>query len=567
MSEKTSSKAAMRLRVSRDMLTKDLIAGLVMSIVTVPGALANGLLAGINPVYGVYSMIAGTTAAALFTSSVIMNVDSTSATSIATGDFLAGITSAEQQGYLVVLGILVGIWMLVFGLLKLGFLVRFISNSVMTGFLSGLGVLTILGQVGDITGYYSEAPNKVFKTIDTFLFHWQDIDPATFALGLITIALVVLISRTRFERYAFAVAVIGITLLAVLPIFDSVMLVGDTTEIPRGLPMPSLPDLSLVPQMLIPALTIAIIALVQGAGVSQSAPNPDGEYPDPSGDFRGQGAANLSTGIFSGIPVGGSLSGTTTLQTIGGISRWANIFTGLFAAIILVFFAPFIEILPMATLAGLLVVVGFSMIKAGRIQTVWHTGLVPSTVFIVTFIATLFLDLQVAVVIGVVLTFLLQIYRAAERVRIERIIQQVDGSFVEAELLEDLPSGEIVILQPIGSLFFAGTAEFVEHLPDVGRAQHSVVILRLRDRDEVGSTFIRAIQRFTNELLEGNNLLMLTGVGSHVFRQLEKTDLLDLIGEENIFPAERIFTAALEKAIAAASKWLDEVGEEPAGEE
>ena len=174
------------LRVPREVLTKDMVAGLVMSVVNVPGALANGLLAGINPIYGVYSMIAGTTVAALFTSSVIMNVDSTSATSIATGDFLAGFTSEEQQGYLVVLGILVGLWMLLFGILKLGFLVRFISNAVMTGFLSGLGVLTILGQVGDITGYYSDAPNKVFKTIDT-LFHWQEIDPATLSLGIITI--------------------------------------------------------------------------------------------------------------------------------------------------------------------------------------------------------------------------------------------------------------------------------------------------------------------------------------------------------------------------------------------
>jgi SulP family sulfate permease len=123
--------------------------------------------------------------------------------------------------------------------------------------------------------------------------------------------------------------------------------------------------------MLLPALTIAIIALVQGAGVSQSTPNPDGEYPDPSGDFRGQGAANVSVGIFSGIPVGGSLGNTTMLKTIGGLSRWANIFTGIFAAVILLFFAPFIEILPLTTLAGLLIVVGFSMIKVGRIETLW----------------------------------------------------------------------------------------------------------------------------------------------------------------------------------------------------
>ena len=141
------------LKVPRKILVNDLVSGLVMSVVTVPGALANGLLAGVNPVYGVYSVIAGTSVAAVFTSSVIMNVDSTSATSIATGDFLIGIASEEQLGYLVVLGILVGLFMLIFGFLKLGFLVRFISNAVMTGFLSGLGVLTILGQVGDLTGY------------------------------------------------------------------------------------------------------------------------------------------------------------------------------------------------------------------------------------------------------------------------------------------------------------------------------------------------------------------------------------------------------------------------------
>jgi SulP family sulfate permease len=494
-----------------------------------------------------------------------MNVDSTSATSIATGDFMASISSADQQGYLVVLGILVGLWMLAFGILKLGFLVRFISNSVMTGFLSGLGVLTILGQVGDLTGYYSDASNKVFKTIDTII-NWQEIDPATLVLGIITIAIVILISRTKYERYAFAVAVVGVTLLAFIPIFDSVLLVGETTEIPRGLPRPNLPDLSLVPSMLLPALTVAIIALVQGAGVSQSTPNPDGEYPDPSGDFRGQGAANVSVGIFSGIPVGGSLGNTTMLKTIGGLSRWANIFTGIFAAVILLFFAPFIEILPLTTLAGLLIVVGFSMIKVGRIETLWNTGPIPTTVFAVTLIATLFLDLQVAVAIGVVLTFLLQIYRSAEKVRIESIMHQPDGSFVEAKVPEILPSNDVVILQPIGSLFFAGTAEFEEHLPDVDEAHHSVVILRLRDRDEVGSTFIRAIQRFANELLEGDNLLMLVGISQHVWDQLEKTGLLDLIGRENVYRAEPKYAASLDKALADANQWLDESIEKPTEE-
>jgi len=553
------------LRVPQKILKNDLITGLVMSIVNVPGALANGLLAGVNPVYGVYSMIAGTSVAALFTSSVIMNVDSTSATSIATGDFLATISSDEQLGYLVVLGLLVGLFMLLFGILKLGFLVRFISNAVMTGFLSGLGVLTILGQVGDLTSYYSDAGNKVFKTIDT-LIHYEEIDLPTLVLGLLTIAIVVVLLRTRLERYAFAIALIITTVLVFLPVFDSVTIVGDTTEIPSGLPRPNLPELSLIPTMLLPALIISVIALVQAAGVSQSIPNPDGEYPDPSGDFRGQGAANLAVGIFGGIPVGGSLSGTTLIQSLGGLSRWANIFTGVFAAVILLIFAPAIEILPLATLAGILIVVGASMINVARIETVWNTGPIPMTVTGVTFVATLFLDLQIAVAVGVVLTFLVYVVRSAEQVRIERVIPQEDGTFIEADVPEELQSGEIVILQPIGSLFFAGTAEFEEHLPDVGEAHHSVVILRLRDRDEVGSTFIRAVQRFGNELLEGDNLLMLVGLSTHVWDQLEKTDLLDLIGIEHVYRAEPQFAASLDKALADANQWLDKSTEYPTGE-
>lgn len=352
------------------------------------------------------------------------------------------------------------------------------------------------------------------------------------------------------------IALAIITILVFLPIFNSVILVGDTTEIPSGLPKPNLPDLSLVPTLLLPALTIAIIALVQGAGVSQAKPNPDGEYPDASGDFRGQGAANVSVGIFGGLPVGGSLSGTSLIQSMGGRSRWANIFTGIFAAIILLLFAPLIEILPMTALAGMLVVVGVSMINVPRIQTVWHTGPVPLTVMTITFVATLFTDLQIAVAIGVILTILLYVYRSAEQVRIERMVLNADGTFSEEVVPEQLSDGETVILQPIGSLFFAGTAEFEEHLPDVGDAHNSVVIIRLRDRDEVGSTFIRAIERYTHELQEQDNKLMLEGLNERVVEQLELTDILDLIGEENVYPGRHEFLAALKEAVSEAETWI-----------
>jgi len=543
------------LKVPRKTIVSDLIAGLVMAIVSIPGGLANGSLAGVNPVFGLYSMIAGTTVAALFTSSVIMNVDSTGPTSLATLEALSGIPQQEHLTYLVVLGLLVGLFMVIFGLLKLGFLMRFISHAVMTGFLSGLGILTVLGQVGDLTGYSSEVNNKVLRLIDTVL-HWREIGLPTLTVGLLTIIIILVANRTRLEKYSFLVAVLFTTVLVAVMDIGSVAQVGDSTEILRSLPSLHLPDLSIALSLIAPALAIAIVAMVPATGVSSSVPNPDGQYPDPSGDIRGQGVGNLAVGLVGGIPVGGSLSGTFLIQRVGGKSRWANIFTGIFAAVAVLLIGPLIELIHMPTLAGLLIVLGSSMIKVPRITKVWQTGAAPLVIMLITFIATLVTPIQTAVALGVILNIIVHVFRSAEAVRLERIIHREDGGFEEAEVAVDLSSHEIMILQPVGNLFFAGVAELEEKLPNVGQAKGSVVIFRLRDRDEAGSTFVHALERYTRDLQSQGNILMIEGVNQYVLDQLERTKLLDLIGEENIFLGQPKFGAALREALAAAEAWM-----------
>jgi SulP family sulfate permease len=527
-----------------------------MALVNIPGALGNGLLAGVNPVYGLYSMIAGTTVAAIFTSSVIMNVDSTSATAIASGEELAGLSPADQLAALVVLGILVGLFQLLFGIFKLGFLTRFISNSVMTGFLTGIGILTILGQVGDITGYYSGASNKVIRTIDT-VTHAGQIDLPTLGVGLLVMAIIFLMDRTKYGRYSYLVALLAATVLVAVWQPASVAVVGDSTAVPRSFIQLHLPDLSLVPRLIIPALAIAIIALVQAAGVSQSIPNPDGEYPDPNGDFRGQGLANVATGFAGGIPVGGSLSGTTLIKQMGGQTRWANIFTGLFAMVAVLTVGPLIELIPMPALAGILVMVGISMINVGRLQIVRNTGATPMLVMAVTLVATLFLPIQYAVGVGVILHILLYVFSSSEQVRITSVQRQEDGTLVEIEAPSELSSEEVYMLVPLGSLFFAGAAQLEENLPDTGDAEHSVVILGLRERDEVGSTFINVINRYAVELQKSGNRLMLAGVNERVLEQLQNTGVAAIIGEENIYPEQAAVGAAMLAAETAAEAWIE----------
>jgi len=543
-----------QLKIPRKAYLRDLTAGLVMSIITVPGSIANGVLAGVNPIFGLYSTIVGTTIGAFFTSSVIMNVDTTGATALTVGSSLSGRSADLHLEYLVVLVILVGIFQFIFGLLKLGMLTDYISNAVMVGFITGVAAQAILGQVGDLTGYYSEAGNKIVRVFDTIV-HFREIDIPTLAIGLLTMLVILVAERTRLARYAYVIALAAATLAVLVLGLNTVALVGDTTDIPQALPRFNLPSLSLIGEMIIPALAIAIIGLVQSSGVSQSFPNPDGAYPDPSGDFRGQGIANLATGFFGGLPVGGSLSGTALLRTIGGRTRWANIFTGIFSLIMVLLFAKLIEALPVSAIAGLIVMVGISIVNLPRISTAWHTGPAPTAIMLITFVGALLMPIHYAVFLGVFIHILLFVFQSAEAVRVEQILVLGDERYAETTPPEQLPSGEIIILQPIGSLFFAGAAKFEDQLPAIGQAEGTVVIIRLRDRDEVGSTFIRIIERYVQTLKAQGNLLMLSGLNQHVLEQLEDTDLLDLIGGENVFPAEARFGASIEQALQRAETW------------
>ncbi|MEJ2753803.1 MAG: SulP family inorganic anion transporter, partial [Chloroflexota bacterium] len=394
-----------RLRVSRSIFLSDMLTGLIMALISIPGSLGNGLLAGVNPVYGIYSTIVGTTVAAVFTSSVYMNVDSTSATAIATGEEVAGLSPADQLAYIVVLGLLVGIFQLIFGFLKLGFLTRFISNAVMTGFLTGIG-----------TGYYSEATNKVIRAVDTAA-HAGQIHLPSLIIGLLAMVIIFLGDRSRFKKYSYAIALVAVTVVATVLPASGIATVGDTTDVPRTFVSLHLPDLSLVVRLIPPALAIAIIVLVQASGVSQSVPNPDGDFPDADGDFKGQGIANIATGFAGGIPVGGSLGGTAVIRQLGGKSRWANIFTGLFAALAILTIGPLIELIPLPGLAGLLVMVGIRLVNVGRLQTVYFTGTGSVAVMLITLVATLILPIQYAVASGVILHILLYVFASSEAVR------------------------------------------------------------------------------------------------------------------------------------------------------
>ncbi len=247
--------------------------------------------------------------------------------------------------------------------------------------------------------------------------------------------------------------------------------VGDITTIPRSLPRPALPDLLMIPALVMPALAISIIGLVQGAGVSQSYPNPDGKFPDVSRDFTGQGIANIATSFFSGIPGGGSMSGTAVTVNAGARSRWANILAGLFVILIVLLFAGVVKLIPMSALAGLLIVVGFQNLQPQQILMVWQTGRVAQTAMILTLAATLALPLQYAIVIGVAISIMMHVFRSSNQLRLVEFVPVEGGFPIEQPAPIKLADHEVTLLYAYGSLFFAAAATFEKNLPNADDAK------------------------------------------------------------------------------------------------
>jgi SulP family sulfate permease len=552
-----------RFSLNRETLPSDLLAGFVVAVTSIPDAMASAILAGLNPIQGLYAIMVGTPVGALATGSVFMTVAVTSAMALAVGDSLAGYSGDELLTAVITLTILVGLFALLLGVLKLGTLIRFVSNAVMMGFLTGVAVLIILGQLGDFTGYGSQYSNKVAQAVD-LLLHVNQVDFQTLAIGLLTIALILLFNRTRIANFSMILALVIASAAVLLLGWKSVQLIGDIADIPRSLPTPKLPDPALVPALIGPAIAIAIIGLVQGAGVGRGVPNPDGGYPDPSRDFDGQGLANIAAGFFQGMPVGGSLSTTSINVNSGAKTRWANVFSGVIVAILVLLFASLVELIPMASVAAILIVAGWGTINFEEIGDVRDSGMAPRLVMIFTFVLTLFLPMQTAVFAGVILSLLLFIYDSAINVRVVQLVPQEDGFFREQATRDELANNDVTLLHLYGTVFFAAAYTMEQILPSPLEARRAVVILRLRGYQDVGSTFIGVMERYAQKLQENGGKLMLCGVSEGVKHRLERTETTETIPEADIFMAEDRLGSSTQKALAAAERWIKEPKDLPA---
>ncbi len=533
----------------------DVMAGITTGIANVPDGMASAVLAGVSPVHGIYTLIVGTPIASLSISTKLMMFNTTSAMTLVAVDGLGNRSGNSRVEALIVIALVAGIFQIALGLLGLGMLTKFVPNAVMTGFLTGIGTLIILGQLWDLTGYDDGLGGSRLERTARLLAHLGDVDPWTTAIGLGTLGVMIGCSFTKLANFNLLVGLVAATVVSSIFSPESVTLVSSLGEVPRALPNFSFPRFTDIPAMLLAGIAVGAVGLLQAAGVAQAYPNTDGTETSDSRDFLGQGIANTAGSFFGSMAGGGSLSGTALLVSAGARTRMAGVCQAIVALTLILVFSDLLGRVPMAALSALLIYAASLSFKFRAIQTVQRTSVTSLITMGATFLAALVMPLQQAVILGVVLAAIIFIYRASVDVRVQEL--RVEGTRLRiGDPPATLRANDVMVLDVDGNLFYAGARTFGRLLPDAKSIARPVIVLRLRGQHELGSTFFKVVSNYAGEIQGNQGRLILAGVEPLVMTRLERTGMIDLIGAENIFTAGDIIGDSVLEAERVGRAWL-----------
>jgi SulP family sulfate permease len=544
---------------ARKGIAPDLAAGLTVALVSIPEGMAYAMVAGVDPVYGLYTGMITTIVASLTGSTSLMIVTITNALALVAGEQLAALQPDDPVRAMFTLTFLVGIFMSTLGFLRMGSVIRFVSREVMAGFIFATALLIVLGQLKDLVGYSSELDaNKLVKAFD-ILRHFGDWSYLATAIGIGAIVALLVLKRSPVARIADVVVIVLVTILVLVAGLSGVEKVGDIASVPSGLealPMPVLPELSLIPALFTGALAVTVVGLSESSGVGTTYPNPDGSRSKMSKDFLSQGLGNLAGSFFQAMPACGSLSRTGVNASAGAQSRLAGVFGAVFLALVLVLCGGVAELIPMTGLAAVLIVIGFEvMLKEGRVLVrAWTVTRANAVLALITIAAGVLQDLTVAIFTGVILSLLLYAVRASGQIRLVELRLDDDGRWHERPFPDKLDPGSVTVIDIGGPIYFA-TFYSVDHvMPKPETMAGSTIIFRYSGQAIQSLTSIEWIEEYVEKLHASGCRLMLADVTPKYLEALRTAGLEKTIGAENIFPATEIPFEATEKAYRSAAE-------------
>ncbi len=554
-------------------LRADAIAGLTVAVIGVPQAMAYAIIADVPPVYGLYASIATCFVAAVLGSSSHLVTGPTNASAMV----LLGLTAHWRERYaiapfqiVVLLTFMVGVIQLAFGLFRMGGIVRYVSNSVVVGFASGAGVLIAANQLKNILGVEvaGSQTGRFHEVLAATMEKVPHLNPYALGIG-VTVALATAI-LPRLDR-RLPGALIGMAVTGAVtyafgwysPDFsDKVDVVRDIQPIAGSLAaMFHVPDLLLAPNYELTrelgsgAFALTLLCFSEVASSSRSIAASSGQRLDFNREFVGQGTANLVGSFCSSMVGSGSFTRTTVCYRSGARSRLGAAFSAAWTALTVVALAPVANYIPKAALAGMLVVVAYSMVDKNRLRLVWRSGSNSRFVLVGTLIATLTLPLEYAIFVGVAMSIAL-LLRDTSRTDLTQLVPHPEGGFEEVPFNRAAPS-PVVTVNLEGDFYFAAVDDLEYELLRCLTPETRVVVLRMKRLRAVGSTAMAILEHFLAILGEKGIKLVVCGIEDHLNDVLVSSGLRARIGESNVFYADNKLLRSLELAHARAWSIVD----------
>ncbi|MCL4802821.1 MAG: STAS domain-containing protein [Anaerolineae bacterium] len=523
---------------NRENLRPDLLAGLTVGIIMLPQAIAYSLLAGLPPKMGLYTAVVGGIAAALWGSSDQLHSGPTNTTSLLLFSTLAILVAPNSTGFIVAAGlmtIMVGVFQLTLGLLRLGFVVNFVSHSVIVGFSTGAGVLIALNQIDPLLGLTVPRADVVTGLQGT-IRALPEIEPLTAALGIGTMLVIVLLRRIA-PRLPGPLIAIGLASLVVFLLGERAADVAVIGDLPSSVPpiarLPFL-DLELIGRLSTGALAIAAIGLVQTTAVSRSLATQTRQRLDNNQEFVGQGIANIFSGMFSGYATSGSFSVSAVKFRAGARTRLASVFAGLIVLLVMLTMGPVGAYMPVSALAGTLIITAFNMINRSEIRRIFQGAPGDAIIMVVTFLGTLFLELDFAVLSGILLSFVLYLIRTSAP-RVQVVVP--DESFRHFTHRPEAPvCPQLGIVEIQGDLYFGAVSHIEEEILELASRHpgQRYLLIRMHQVNQIDFSGIHMLENLVRTFRDRGGDVFLVRVARRARRLMETTGCLAYLGERNI---------------------------------
>ena len=516
----------------------DLMAGVIVGIVALPLAIAFGIASGVTPEKGIITaIVAGFIISFLGGSKVQIGGP--------TGAFIIIIYGIIQQygiEGLTIATLMAGAFLILFGVLRLGTIIKYIPYPIVVGFTSGIAVTIFTTQIKDLFGLtIDNVPSDFIEKWGAYITHFDTIDTWSAFVGVLSVAIIAVMPRINKKIPGSLVAIIIMTVAALLlknyAGVTTIETIGDRFSVSNAIPDAHVPAMTweTIKGLVAPALTIAVLGAIESLLSATVADGVIGDHHNSNTELIAQGVANLASPLFGGIPATGAIARTMTNINNGGKTPIAGIIHAVVLLLIFLFFMPLAQYIPMACLAGVLVVVSYGMSGWRSFLTLMKNPKSDVTVLLITFFLTIIFDLTVAIEVGLIIACLLFMKRMSETTDVKVVMDEIsEESDISSGNLEHLtiPKG-VEVYEINGPYFFGAGNRFEEIMASFGD-RPKVRIIRMRKVPFVDSTGIHNLTNLCTMSKNEGIEVVLSGVSEKVHSQLNKARFYDLLGEQNI---------------------------------